>query len=85
VSTSGRRRLAAAFDDETFALAVRRYRDSRGRRVAQTARAQFEGRGVPLDDLMHCEPEGRDGTRLGGLLRSTRRPPVPRLRTVRSG
>lgn len=69
MSTSGRRRLPAAFDDEAFGLDVGRYRKSSGRRVAEAARAQFEHGGVPLDGLMWCEEEGGDGTRLGGLLK----------------
>jgi hypothetical protein len=67
---TSRGRVPARFDDEPFGLDTDRYpSDSRARDVAELARRRFEDEGVPVRALMACDEEGRDGTRLGGLLK----------------
>lgn len=67
---TSRGRVPARFDDEPFALDSGRYRlGSRARAVAEEARRRFEAEGVPVPALVACEEEGRDRTRLGGLLK----------------
>jgi hypothetical protein len=69
MSSSGAR-IEARFDEEPFALDVDRYRrGSPARRVADAARRRFERDGVPLGLLLSCAEEGRDRTRLGGLVK----------------
>jgi hypothetical protein len=63
-------RVPARFDDEPFALDIGRYRlDSWARAVAEEARRRFGAEGVPVRALLACDEEGRDRTRLGGLLK----------------
>lgn len=62
--------MPVRFDDEPFALGTGRYRlDSWARAVAEDARRRLEAEGVPVQALMACDEEGRDRTRLGGLLK----------------
>ena len=42
---------------------------SNARTVAEFARREFERRGVTAGALKACDPEGRDHTRLEGLLK----------------
>lgn len=42
---------------------------STARKIADRARREFERDGVPERELQACDPEGRDGTRLGGCLK----------------
>ena len=35
-----------------------------GAQALREARSRFEREGIALEDLRHCDPEGRDGTRL---------------------
>jgi hypothetical protein len=69
VATSGRH-APAVFEDEAFAEDLARYDEgSNAALVATLARRQFERDGVPVDALLECEAEGRDGTSLEGCLK----------------
>jgi hypothetical protein len=63
VSAKRSRRAPAAFDDAAFAEDMNRAGDN-GERIARAARSEYERDGVPLEALMACSEEGRDGTRL---------------------
>jgi hypothetical protein len=63
VSNKPARRATALFDDAAFAEDLRRTSDA-GHEAALAARQQYEQGGVPVDDLLACEEEGADGTRL---------------------
>lgn len=41
----------------------------RGRRLAERLRAEIEGHGVAVSNLLRCQDEGPDGTRLGGCVK----------------
>lgn len=56
-------RATALFDDAAFAEDLRRASDV-GQEAALAARRQYEQGGVPVDDLLACDEEGADGTRL---------------------
>lgn len=56
-------RAPALFDDALFAEDLKRASDT-GRKVALTARGEYERDGVPLGDLLACEEEGPEGTAL---------------------
>jgi len=56
-------RAPAQFDDAAFSEDLKRTSDA-GRQVAEAARREYEQDGVPIDDLLPCEEEGREGTAL---------------------
>jgi hypothetical protein len=56
-------RAPAQFDDAAFFEDLKRTSDT-GRQVAEAARREYERDGVPIDDLLPCEPEGPEGTAL---------------------
>jgi hypothetical protein len=47
---------------------MRRTSDT-GREVALASRAEYEGHGVPLDELLACEEEGPEGTALAHCMK----------------
>lgn len=61
-------RLPVVFDDPTWNADLARL-GQRGAEIADRARADLEREGVALSDLLKCDPEGRDGTRLGGCVK----------------
>ncbi len=61
-------RLPVVFDDPTWTADLGRV-GQRGPEIANRARADLERDGVALSDLRRCDPEGRDGTRLGGCVK----------------
>ena len=61
-------RAPAAFDDAAFAEDLNRAGDN-GARIARAARSEYERDGVPLDALMACAEEGRDGTLLANCVK----------------
>jgi len=68
VGDRGSRRAPAVFDGAAFAEDLNRAGDN-GERIARTARTEYERDGVPLDTLMACAEEGRDGTRLANCVK----------------
>lgn len=71
MARGGERRLRAVFPAGVWEADVsRRYPpESRGRNVADAARAEFEAEGVREEELLLCEPEGPDGTQLEDCLK----------------
>jgi hypothetical protein len=41
-----------------------------GRESARQIRRRIEGRGQPIDELLACDEDGRDGTRLAGCVKT---------------
>lgn len=67
---TARGRVPARFDDGPFGVDTGRYQlDSWACAVAEEARRRLEAEGVAVQALMACDEEGRDRTRLGGLLK----------------
>ena len=70
--TSGRRarRFAVLITQGVWRAEVERF-DSRSpaRRAAEHERPRLETDGLALGDLLRCEPEAADGTRLVGLVK----------------
>lgn len=56
------------FDEAAWAEDMLRA-SATGRSVAHQAREEFESRGVLIDRLKACEPEGADGTQLPGCVK----------------
>jgi hypothetical protein len=54
------------WDEEVGRLAAR----SPGRIAAERERPGLEHDGIPLSSLLLCDPEGREGARLGGLMKA---------------
>jgi hypothetical protein len=69
------RRAPVAFDDAAFAEDLNRAGDN-GERIARAARSEYERDGVPLDALMACDEEGRDGTLLANCVKVYRPHPI---------
>jgi hypothetical protein len=61
-------RLTVAFDDPTWNADLARL-GQRGAEIAKRARADLERNGVAISDLLKCDAEGRDGTRLDGCVK----------------
>jgi hypothetical protein len=57
------------FDDEAFAEDLH-HATAAGRDVGTRARGRFEREGVAASALSGCDPEGRDGTRLVGCVKT---------------
>ena len=68
-------RFPVRFDDDAFAEDLA-YASPAGRRVGQVERTRLEREGIAAADLRACSPEGRDGTRLGGLVKTYLPPPA---------
>ena len=66
MATGRERRVRAEFQEGVWVADVEmRYpQGSRARRVADDSRRVFEQHGVPEAELLLCEAEGPDGTRL---------------------
>jgi hypothetical protein len=62
-------RFSAHFDEEAFAEDLAHATEA-GRRVAETERARIEREGIPVGELLACDAEARDGTRLGGCVKT---------------
>jgi hypothetical protein len=75
VADNPSRRAPAAFDDGAFAEDLDRAGDNGGQ-VARAARSEYEHEGVPLDALMACAEEGRDGTLLANCVKVYLPPPI---------
>lgn len=59
------RRLTVRFDDAVWREAVRGF-SGRAWQIAASARTETEQHGISLADVLPCEADGRDGTRLAG-------------------
>jgi hypothetical protein len=62
-------RFGARFDEELFAEDLAHATDA-GREVGLAERARIEREGISPSDLIACEPEARDGTRLPGCVKT---------------
>ena len=62
-------RFSAHFDEEAFAEDLA-HATQAGRRVAETERARLEREGTPARELLACDAEARDGTRLAGCVKT---------------
>ena len=62
-------RFSAHFDEEAFAEDLDHATDA-GRLVAQAERARMERDGLPVGELLACDPDARDGTRLAGCVKT---------------
>jgi hypothetical protein len=70
VSTADRGpRFAVRFDELAFAEDLQ-HATAAGRRAGERARRALERDGVTAERLLRCQPEGRDGTRLGGCVKT---------------
>lgn len=62
-------RFSARFDQQAFAEDLSHATEA-GQRVANTERARIERKGISAGELLACDPEARDGTRLGGCVKT---------------
>jgi hypothetical protein len=62
-------RFSAHFDEEAFAEDLG-HASNAGRRVAEAERTRIERDGIPIAELLGCDPEARDGTRLAGCVKT---------------
>jgi hypothetical protein len=60
----------ARFDEETLATDLEHLSDAAGTALAQLRREVDRDDGLPKSRLKRCEPEGRDGTRLPGCVKT---------------
>jgi len=74
VSNKRRGRAPALFDDAAFAEDLRRTSNA-GEEVAHAARTEFEGEGIPVENLLACDEEGPDGTALRHCVKLRLPPP----------
>ena len=58
-----------AFDEIAWSEDLRNATAS-GRDAARQVRRKLENRGQPVAEMMACDDEGRDGTRLGGCVKT---------------
>ena len=63
MTAHGKDKTTVIFDDLAFTEDLRRS-GANGRAVARAARNTFERDGCPVNDLLACENEATDGTRL---------------------
>jgi hypothetical protein len=63
------RRFPVLFDEEAFTEDVS-HASAAGRDVAVRERARLEQGGIAVSELRACEPEGREGTRLPGCVKT---------------
>jgi hypothetical protein len=86
MGTSGGRRLRVVFPDGVWRADVEaRYPPGSGaRNTADIARRDFERDGVPESQLLACDPEGPEGSRLEDCLKAFRSGRAIRL-SARSG
>jgi hypothetical protein len=62
-------RFSVRFDEEAFAEDLG-HATAAGREVSRRERARMEREGISPRELRACEAEGRDGTRLGGCVKT---------------
>ena len=62
-------RFAVRFDELALAEDLQ-HATAAGRRAGDRARRELERDGVSADRLLRCQPEARDGTRLGGCVKT---------------
>jgi hypothetical protein len=62
-------RLQVRFDEEAFAEDLH-HATRAGREVGDRERARLEREGIPTDELQPCAPEGPEGTRLAGCVKT---------------
>src|SRR3954452_13922873 len=62
-------RFAVRFDEGALAEDLE-HASAAGRRAAERARRELQRDGVAADRLLRCQPEGRDGTRLGACVKT---------------
>jgi len=62
-------RFSVHFDEEAFTEDLE-HATPAGRDVVQRERVRLEGGGLPASELQACEPEARDGTRLGSCVKT---------------
>jgi hypothetical protein len=65
------------FDDDWFADDVARA-SGRGKTIARQARAEIAASGLASEQLLRCEAEGPDGTRLANCVKTYLGPPTGR-------
>jgi hypothetical protein len=58
------------FDEETLATDLKHFPDAAGTGLAQLRREVNHDGGLPKSRLKRCEPEGRDGSRLPGCVKT---------------
>lgn len=68
-------RVPVTFDDARWAQDLARA-STEAAEVARVARRRMERDGANLIELRPCDPEGRDGTRLGGCVKLYLPPPA---------
>jgi hypothetical protein len=61
--------FSAHFDEEAFAEDLAHATEA-GRQAAEAERTRIERDGIPANQLLACDPEARDGTRLGGCVKT---------------
>jgi hypothetical protein len=74
-------RAPVVFDALAFSEDLRRTTDT-GRSVAVQARRVYERDGCPVADLLACDGEAQDGTRLHGCVKVYLPPPVGKFGMV---
>jgi hypothetical protein len=62
-------RFAVRFDELALAEDLQ-HATAAGRRAGERARRELERDGVSAERLLRCQPEARDGTRLGGCVKT---------------
>lgn len=62
-------RFEVRFDELAFAEDLE-HATAAGREVARKARLELERQGIAAERLFRCDAEGRDGTRLGGCVKT---------------
>lgn len=62
-------RFAVRFDEDAFAEDLSHATEA-GRSVAIAERERLEKHGIKVEELLACEAEARDGTRLGGCVKT---------------
>lgn len=67
-------RTTVLFDDAAFAEDLGRASDA-GQEVGHATRSKYEQDGVSIDDLLACDEEGTDGTRLAHCVKVYLPPP----------
>lgn len=68
-TATGGPRFAVRFDDVAFAEDLE-HASAAGRRAGERVRRELERDGLPAERLLRCQAEARDGTRLGGCVKT---------------
>ncbi len=62
-------RFSVRFDEEAFTDDLE-HATPAGRDIAQRERTRLQAEGIAASELQACDPEPRDGTRLGGCVKT---------------